>query len=69
MIPASHMQRLYNVHGQEPWILVPFPGARHIDAYESHAAGYWPVVREFVASVCERKQQARHQEECDTDGC
>lgn len=51
MIPHTHMKKLYDVYGKHPWVLVPFPGARHIDAYETHAASYWPVIREFLEVI------------------
>ena len=55
MIPHHQMKALYSIHGKHPWLMVPLDGARHIDAYETHAAHYWPVVKAFVTSVTDKQ--------------
>ena len=52
MLQPAQMEALFRVHGAAPWSFVPFEGARHMDAYETHAAQYWPAVRDFVGLLC-----------------
>lgn len=51
MLQPAQMAALFRVHGRHPWHFVPFEGARHMDAYETHAPQYWPVLRDFMASL------------------
>jgi abhydrolase domain-containing protein 13 len=48
MLPPVHMSELYSLHPKEPWKFVTFENGRHIDTYESHAAQYWPILKDFV---------------------
>ena len=56
MLPPEHMMELYALHPTEPWELVTFEDGRHIDTYDSHAATYWPHVRDFVTKVCRSRE-------------
>lgn len=51
MLPPQHMAELYAVHPSRPWRWVQFDDGRHLDAYDTHAAEYWPALRAFVADV------------------
>lgn len=51
MLPAPQMKQLYELHPREPWRIVYFPEGRHLDAYDSCAAQYWPAVQEFISSL------------------
>ena len=52
MLQPEQMLALYRKHGRPPWSFVPLEGARHMDAYETHAAQYWPALRDFVDGLC-----------------
>lgn len=78
MLPPVHMSELYSLHPREPWKFVTFENGRHIDTYESHAAQYWPIVKEFVDAQLSSsnggtgggsssQQQAPQEEEEDVD--
>ncbi|KAI7839221.1 hypothetical protein COHA_007034 [Chlorella ohadii] len=51
MLPAPQMKELYELHPRDPWRIVYFPEGRHLDAYDSCAAQYWPAVQEFISSL------------------
>lgn len=48
MLHPRMMHDLYAVHPSEPWHFTSFEGARHMDCYDTHAAQYWPRLREFI---------------------
>lgn len=51
MLPPQQMQELYELHPEEPWRIVYFDDGRHLDAYDSHAAQYWPALRLFLSTL------------------
>lgn len=51
MLQPQQMVELFRVHGRAPWVFVPFEGARHMDAYETHGPQYWPALQTFFRSL------------------